>query len=63
MEDNGQEWHAHNLLQEERYRENVEALRRCKEAGAREEDLARLAFECGIDIKHINVDPSATRLG
>lgn len=54
-EDCGQEAFANELMQE-RYRENVEALKRCKEAGAKEEDLARLAFECGIDIKHLNVE-------
>jgi hypothetical protein len=55
MDDDGQELYAHELMQE-RYRENVEALKRCAEKGANPKDLARLAFECGVDIKHITVE-------
>ena len=51
-DDDGQQWYAHELMQE-RYRENVEALKRCRKAGAKDEDLKRLAFECGVDPKFI----------
>lgn len=58
---NEQEW-AHQLMLE-REREAIEALRRCLKAGADPEAVKTLARECGIDVRHINVDSSATRLG
>lgn len=47
-----QQAYADQLMQE-RYRMDVEALRRCLEAGANVEDIKLLAFECGIDPNHI----------
>jgi len=49
--DDQQEFYAHELMQE-RYRENVAALNRCARAGVSIDDVKRLAFECGVDIKH-----------
>lgn len=42
------EWQAQQQLEEERLRETLEALDRCKAAGAAEKDLDTLAAELGV---------------
>lgn len=57
----GWEW---KQSEDERFEMNVQALRRCKAAGAKEEDVRMLARECGIDPKYITTnEPSAASLG
>ena len=43
-------------IQQWRYQENVEALKRCLKAGADEKAIKTLARECGVDIKHLTLD-------
>lgn len=42
-------WEWQQELEAERHAMTVEALNRCAAAGADQEDLIRLARECGID--------------
>lgn len=50
--DGAQEFYAHELMQE-RYRLSVEALQRCANAGAKEEDIKTLCRETGINVKDV----------
>jgi hypothetical protein len=45
-----------NEIQQWRYQENVEALKRCLKAGARQEDIKTLARECGVAVKDITFE-------
>jgi hypothetical protein len=45
---------AHELMQE-RYRLTVEALQRCAEKGAKEEDIKTLCRETGVNVKDVIV--------
>jgi hypothetical protein len=48
---------------EERERATIEALNRCAAAGAKPDDIKTLARECGVDVRQIDIDPSAARVG
>jgi hypothetical protein len=46
---------AHQQLMLEREREAIEALQRCLDAGASVDDIKKLASECGVDIRYLNL--------
>jgi ribosomal protein S16 len=48
-------WEQQDQLERERYQLTAEALERCLKAGAHPEDVARLARECGIEVKHLKL--------
>ena len=54
--DDQQEAFAHELMQE-RYRESVEALKRCMKAGAKEDDIKTLCRETGVNVKDVLNEP------